>query len=54
MLSPLTKTSPPTKTFICSSIYGYRVTYSTITLTLLPIASTLTATTATTTTSASI
>ena len=39
----LTKTFSPIKTPTYSSIYGYRVTHSAITLTLLLIASTLAA-----------
>ena len=55
MLSFLTETSPSTKTFTCSSIYGCRVTRFTIILTFLLIASTPAAAIVTTTTaSASI
>ena len=54
MLFSLTKTSPLTKTPTCSSMYGCRVICSTITPTLLPIASILAAAAVTTTTSASI
>ena len=54
MLSPLTETSPLIKTPTRNSMYGRRVIYSTIALTLSPIASTLAAAAATTTTSASI
>ena len=54
MLSPLTETFSPIKTFTYSSMYGCRVTYSAITLTLLPIASTPAAATATAIASTSI
>ena len=54
MLSSLTKTSPPIKTPTCGNIYGYRVTYFTVTLTFLLITSMLAAAATTAITSANI
>ena len=54
MLSPLTETSPLIKTPTCGSMYGCKVTYSAIALTLLPIASMPAAAAATVIASASI
>ena len=54
MFLPLTETSLSIKTFIYSSMYGHKVTYSAVTLILLPIVSTLAAAAITATASASI